>query len=65
MQWISGVGVVFCNGIKQSGTLTNSNTSENIDFISIKGEGTLHDSKQLLFFPSALSDDDCKALTAL
>ena len=50
VQWSSGVGVVFCNGVKQSGTLTNSDTSQTIDFISTKGEGTSHDSKQMLFF---------------
>ena len=65
VQWSSGVGVVFSNGVKQSGTLTNSNTSENIDFISAKGEGTSHDSKQLLFFEEALSDADCITLTTL
>jgi len=65
VQWSSGVGVVFSNGVKQSGTLTNSNTSENIDFISAKGQGTSHDSKQLLFFEQALSDADCITLTTL
>ena len=65
VQWSSGVGVVFSNGVKQSGTLTNSNTSENIDFIAAKGQGTSHDSKQLLFFEEALSDADCITLTTL
>jgi hypothetical protein len=63
VQWSSGVGVAFSNGVKQSGTLTNSNTSQTIDFISAKGNGTSHHSKQLLFFPSALSDTDCEILT--
>ena len=65
VQCSSGVGVVFCNGVKQSGTLTNSNTSENIDFISAKGQGTSHDLKQLLFFEEALSDAECITLTQL
>ena len=65
MQWSSGVGVVFSNGVKQSGTLTNSNTSENIDFISMRGNGTSHDSKQLLFFEEALSDTECIKLTTI
>jgi hypothetical protein len=64
VQWSSGVGVVFCNGVKQSGTLANSNTSENIDFIAIKGEGTLHDSKKLLFFPTAITDRELVDLTS-
>ena len=64
VQWSSGVGVVFCNGVKLSGTLTNSNTSESIDFIKIKGDGTFHDSKQLLFFEQALSDSECITLTS-
>jgi len=63
VQWSSGVGVVFSNGVKQSGTLTNSNTSENIDFITMKGNGTFHDSKQLLFFEQALSTADLEILT--
>jgi len=65
VQWSSGVGVVFSNGVKQSGTLTNSNTSENIDFISMRGNGTSHDSKQLLFFEEALSDTECIKLTTI
>jgi len=65
VQWSSGVGVVFSNGVKQSGTLTNSNTSANIDFIATKGQGTSHDSKQLLFFEEALSDADCITLTTI
>ena len=65
VQWSSGVGVVFCNGVKQSGTLTNSDTSQTIDFITIKGNGTSHDSKQMLFFEEALSDAECIALTTL
>jgi len=64
VQWSSGVGVVFSNGVKQIGTLTNSNTSENIDFITMKGNGTFHDSKQLLFFEQALPDNQCIALTS-
>jgi hypothetical protein len=65
VQWSSGVGVVFSNGVKQNNTLTNSNTSENIDFIVMKGNGTSHDSKQLLFFEEALSDADCITLTTI
>jgi hypothetical protein len=65
VQWSSGVGVVFSNGVKQNNTLTNSNTSENIDFIVMKGNGTSHDSKQLLFFPTALTDSECIALTTI
>jgi hypothetical protein len=65
VQWSSGVGVVFLNGVKQSGTLTNSNTSQTIDFISAKGNGTSNDLKQLLFFSTALTDDECIALTTL
>ena len=65
VQWSNGVGVVFSNGVKQSGTLTNSDTSQNIDFISAKGEGTPHDSKQLLFFEEALSDAELITLTTI
>jgi hypothetical protein len=65
VQWSSGLGVVFSNGVKQNNTLTNSNTSENIDFIVMKGNGTSHDSKQLLFFPTALTDSECIALTTI
>jgi len=65
VQWSSGVGIVFCNGVKQSGALANSNTSANIDFISIKGQGTSHDSKQLLFFPAVLSDAELITLTTI
>jgi len=65
VQWIDGTGYVYCNGVKQIDTLSNSSSSNDIDYYELSGSGYSHKTHQFLIFPTALTDSECIALTTL
>jgi len=65
VQWIDGTGYLYCNGVKQIDTLSNSSSSNDIDYYELSGSGYSHKTHQFLIFPTALTDSECIALTTL
>jgi hypothetical protein len=65
VQWIDGTGYVYSNGVKQSGTLTNTSSANDIDYYKADGRGYSHEVNQLVIFNTALTDSECIALTTL
>ena len=65
VQWIDGTGYVYCNGVKQSGTLSNSSSANDIDYYGFSGVGYSHKTHQFVIFPTALTDSECIALTTI
>ena len=65
VQWIDGTGYVYSNGVKQSGTLSNSSSANNIDYYKAEGRGYSHEVNQLLIFNTPLTDSECIALTTI
>ena len=65
VQWIDGTGYVYSNGVKQSGTLSNSSSANNINYYKAEGRGYSHELNQFLIFNTALTDSECIKLTTL
>lgn len=65
VQWIDGTGYVYSNGVKQSGTLTNTSSANDIDYYKAEGRGYSQEVNQLVIFNTALTDSECIALTTL
>ena len=65
VQWIDGTGYVYSNGVKQSGTLTNTSSANDIDYYKFEGRGYSHKVNQLLIFNTPLTDSECIALTTI
>ena len=63
VQWINGTGYVYCNGVKQSGSLSNSSSANDIDYYKFEGRGYSQNTHQLLIFNTTLSNLDCEILT--
>ena len=65
VQWIDGKGYVYSNGVKLSGTLTNTSSANNINYYKAEGRGYSQEVNQLVIFNTALTDSECIALTTL
>ena len=65
INYSNGTGDLFVNGTKYAGVISGPTTGNTINNIELRGSGYSHDSKQILLFPSALSDAECITLTTL
>ena len=65
INYSSGTGDFFINGTKYDAVITGPTTGNTINNVELWGSGYAHNSKQILLFPEALSDDECIALTTL
>lgn len=64
INYSNGTGDLFVNGTKYDGVISGPTTGNTITNIELSGSGYSHDSKQILLFPTALSDADCITLTS-
>lgn len=63
INYSSGTGDLFINSTKYAGVISGPTTGNTITNIELRGSGYAHDSKQILLFPEALSEDECITLT--
>ena len=63
INYSSGTGDFFINGTKYDAVISGPTTGNTINNVELRGSGYAHDSKQILLFPSALSNTDCEILT--
>jgi len=65
INYSNGVGDLFVNSTKYASVISGPATGNTINNAELRGSGYSHDCKQLLLFPTSLSDDDCATLTTL
>jgi hypothetical protein len=64
-KWDNGTAEIFIDGVKESSTITDSSAPTTFTSTKVDGGGYRTLQKQLVIFPTVLSDDECIQLTTI
>ena len=64
-KWHNGTAEIFIDGVKKSSTITDSAAPTSFTSTKVDGGGYRIFQKQLVIFPTALTDSECIALTTI